>query len=143
MRPNITLATLALTALALAGCAQNGPAGPTNRLPVYQTDLTGKAASCSYSPVTPQAGKTVTATITTGGGGWCGIPVRLDGAPYAAGLLTQQARNGRVYIHSVGDDTRIDYTPRTATVGPDSFTVQLLPGNAIVQVSVNTPAARK
>ncbi len=143
MRSNIRVATLALTILALEGCAQGGPGVQGSRLPVYQTDLAGKAASCVVSPVTPLPGKTVTATMTTGGGGWCGIPVQLNGGPFAAGLVTQAARSGKVYIHSVGDYTRIDYTPRTATVAPDSFTVQLLPDNSVIQVSVNTPAARK
>ena len=42
----------------------------------------------------------------------------------------------QVYIHSVGDTTRIDYTPAKGYAGPDKFTVRLLPGNAVVRATV-------
>jgi hypothetical protein len=142
MRSNIRVATLMLTVLALEGCNTVVPASQSH-LPVYQTDTVGKAASCTVSPVTVTDNHPSAVTMTTGGGGWCGINVRHDGEPFAAGLLTQEAHNGKVYIHSVGDDTRIDYTPRPGSVGPDSFAVQLIPGNAVIQVAVNTPTGRK
>jgi hypothetical protein len=143
MRSNIRVATLVLTVLALEGCHGAAPTAPQSRLPVYSTDMAGKAASCTVSPVKPVADRNTPATITTGGGGWCGILVQQNGAPYAAGLLTQEAHDGKVYIHSVGDNTRIDYTPRPGRVGPDSFTVKLIPGDAVIQVSVNTPTGGK
>ena len=41
-----------------------------------------------------------------------------------------------VYIHPVGDDTRIDYTPDLGFSGIDSFVVRLLPGNPVLRVNV-------
>ncbi len=132
----LVLPTLAL----LAGCAghQAAPApaaGPTP--PVYAIDLAGKAALCRPGSVTPKAGATVAAAMTVGSaGGWCGLSVQHDGAPFAAGLLTSRATHGRVYIHSVGAATRIDYTPKPGYVGPDRFAVELLPGDAKLTVTV-------
>ncbi|MEJ1976609.1 MAG: hypothetical protein WDN49_11405 [Acetobacteraceae bacterium] len=90
-------------------------------------------------------GHSTPVVIATGGGGWCGIPVSRGGQPYAAGLLTQAAQNGKVYVHTVGDDTRIDYTPNPGATAMDAFAVRLLPGDAVLQVQVNNaaPAARK
>ena len=109
--------------------------------PVYSTDLQGKAASCT-APLLKNVedGHAVPATIVTGGGGWCGLFVNREGKPFSAGLLTEAAHNGKVFVHTVGDDTRIDYTPRTASNGPDAFEVRLLPGDAVIHVAVNPPA---
>jgi hypothetical protein len=41
-----------------------------------------------------------------------------------------------VYAHHVGQDTRIDYTPDPGYVGPDRFSVRLIPGNAVVESNV-------
>jgi len=143
MRSNIRVATLVLTVLALEGCNGAATTTPQSHLPVYSTDMAGKAASCTVPPVKPVADRNTPVAMTTGGGGWCGISVQQNGAPYAAGLLTQEAHNGKVYVHSVGDDTRIDYIARPGQVGPDSFAVKLIPGNAVIQVAVNTPAVGK
>ena len=88
----------------------------------------------------PEPGKTVTATITTGGGGWCALTVANDGKPYAAGLVERRPEQGRVYIHSVGDETRVDYTPDAAAVA-DRFAVQLIPGDATITVTVEPASA--
>ena len=132
---------LVLPVLALlAGCAshQAAPApaaGPTP--PVYAIDLAGKAALCRPGTATPKAHATVATTMTVGSaGGWCGLSVQNKGAPFAAGLLTRRATHGRVYIHSVGAATRIDYTPKPGYVGPDRFAVELLPDDAKLTVTV-------
>ncbi len=111
------------------------------RSPVYATDMAGKAASCVAPEVTAAEGKEASGTIATGGGGWCGLLVNRNGSPFAVGVLTQAPTRGKVYVHTVGDDTRIDYTPYAGKLGPDTFTVRLIPGDAIVNVAVNTPAA--
>lgn len=138
-----TPCAFALAALALmAGCA--GPPTPPAATPgprVYAIDLQGGAKLCKVPAVKPVAGKTVAVTMTVGNdGGWCAIAVHRTEAgapaPYAAGLLTARALNGRVYIHTVGADTRIDYTPRAGYAGPDRFAVSLLPGQAVIQVEV-------
>lgn len=132
---------LVLPALALlAGCAGHkaapaSAAGPTP--PVYAIDLAGEAALCRPGSVAPKAHATVAATMTVGSaGGWCGLSVQNKGAPFAAGLLIRRATHGRVYIHSVGAATRIDYTPKPGYVGPDRFAVELLPDDAKVTVTV-------
>ena len=127
-----------LAALALAGCAeQSGPAASRNR--IYSVDLSGKAAECTAPAVKLTAGQPVTATIATSGGGWCGIPVTLSGDALTAGLITQPPSKGRVYVHTVGDETRVDYTP-TAAATADAFAVQFLPGDEMMRVTVSAAA---
>ena len=90
----------------------------------------------------PAEGKTVTVAMTVGNdGGWCAIPVTRPGGaagrqPYAAGLLVAGPAHGKVYIHTVGDVTRIDYTPAAGFAGSDAFTVSLLPGEARIAARV-------
>jgi hypothetical protein len=70
-------------------------------------------------------------------GGWCAISVHQPGPePFAAGLLTRSATHGKVYLHAVGDNTRIDYTPDPGYAGPDTFLVTLLPDRSEVQANV-------
>ena len=133
--------------LLLAGCATPAQQAARNRSPVYAADLSGKAASCTAPEQKLTDGKPSTVAMATGGGGWCGILVTRDGKPLDAGLLTQKPRNGAVYVHLVGDDTRVDYTPRPGAVGADSFAVKFIPGDETMQVMVNaapsTPVAAK
>ncbi|MDE2006397.1 MAG: hypothetical protein KGI51_07515 [Rhodospirillales bacterium] len=139
---HIRAALPAFAALAvLAGCAgpAPGPAAPGAR--VYAIDLQGGAKACKASAVTPEAGKTVAAKIRVGNsGGWCAIAVSQGSKdapePYAAGLLTARPLHGRVYIHTVGSATRIDYTPNAGYAGPDRFAVSLLPGGAGIDAQV-------
>jgi hypothetical protein len=140
MKSKMIAAALAVAALGLQGCTTGPKAVLGSSTPVYATDLRGKAASCTVPAITPVDGRDTAAAMTTGGGGWCGLSVRREGRPYAAGLLTEAAHNGKVYVHTVGDDTRIDYTPRTGAAGPDAFAVRLLPGDAVIRVAVNTAA---
>ncbi|HEY3848408.1 MAG TPA: hypothetical protein VGL95_14975 [Acetobacteraceae bacterium] len=69
-------------------------------------------------------------------GGWCAISVALDGKPYNTGLLTQPPEHGAVYIHPVGENTRIDYTPDSGFSGADAFVARLLPGAPTLRVNV-------
>jgi len=88
-------------------------------------------------------------------GGWCGILVSQNAAPsrsnkgawaalgatqakqpFAAGLLQTRAQHGRVYIHAVGDETRVDYTPDPGFTGNDQFAVRLIPGDPVLTVAV-------
>jgi hypothetical protein len=136
----------ALSALTLGGCTQATVANVSSSLPVYSTDLQGRAAQCSAPPTNAVAeGKTLSVAMTTGGNGWCGMLIRNGSGPYAAGLLTRRPEHGKVYVHSVGDDTRIDYTSLASPVVADAFTVRLIPGNALVEVSVKpaTPGVVK
>ena len=125
---------LGATALLLQACAQQAPSGPPAR--VFAADMSGAAKVCTAPPVTPAAGQTLDAAIKLGNdGGWCAITVNNDGRPFDAGLLTAEPRHGKVLIHTVGNDTRIDYTPAARYAGPDAFAVRLLPGGATIRVA--------
>ena len=106
-------------------------------------DQTGAAKSCTVPKVTPEDGKETSVPMQVGNsGGWCAISVSQPGSkesgpvPYKSGLLTGRPSHGKVYIHTVGDATRIDYTPAPDYAGPDNFTVSLIPGSAVLRVDV-------
>jgi Bacterial Ig domain len=127
------LALVAVGAL-LQGCGRQS-AGSGERL--FASDFQGASKVCTVSRVAPAAGKIVDATMTVGvDGGWCGLPVNNGGRPFDTELLTARPAHGKVYVHSVGTETRIDYTPSPNFTGADTFTVQLLPGDDSVRVTV-------
>ncbi len=145
MQSRTQIIVLMAIGLVLEGCV-NPNLAPRSHATLYSTDMVGKAATCSTLPetVTVKDGADNAVAMRTGGGGWCGIVVNQDGRPFKAGLLTKGPRSGKVYVHTVGDDTRIDYTPDRGSVAADSFAVRLIPGDATIQVSVNTtPAVSK
>jgi hypothetical protein len=121
----------------LEGCTPP-PAPPVSTTRLYAIDQQGAAASCTAPPVKLEEGKTVAGILTVANdGGWCAFTVAAPGnRPYAAGLLSTASAHGRVYVHTVGDATRIDYTPDTGFTGADSFAVTLLPGSPVLQVAV-------
>lgn len=122
--------------LLLQGCGPNpGPQAPGPRL--FSSDFQGAAKSCTVPKPALAAGKETAAAMTVGNdGGWCAISVADDGKPYATGLLTASPAHGDVYIHPVGNMTRVDYTPDVGFAGNDAFTVRLLPGSPVLRVSV-------
>jgi hypothetical protein len=125
---------LAATALVLQACAQQAPPSRTR---MFQADLIGAAKNCSVPKVAPAAGQEATVAMKMGNdGGWCAITVDNAGKPFDAGLLVTEPAHGKIYIHSVGDDTRIDYTPDARFAGTDAFAVRLLPGGAILRANV-------
>jgi hypothetical protein len=124
------------TALLLQACAEKPPSAPPIR--VYAADVAGGAKSCDAPKVAPVAGQETPVAVKVGNdGGWCGITVNTGGKPYAAGLLATGPAHGKVLIHTVGNDTRIDYTPARGFTGADSFSVKLIPGDAIIRASVS------
>ncbi len=126
---------LGATAVLAQGCAQRGPVKQPNRQ--YYVDQGGIAPTCKTSAVSLKDGQEATAEMTAGGGpGRCSFSFSRGGDPYGAGLLNSRPEHGKVYIHSVGDDTRIDYTPEPSYDGPDSFKVTLVPGAASLRVAV-------
>jgi hypothetical protein len=126
---------IAVVGLVLQACAQQAPSGPAARL--FAADMTGAAKVCTAPPVMPAAGQTLDVAIKLGNdGGWCAITVNNHGRPFDAGLLAGAPQHGKVLIHTVGNDSRIDYTPAPRFAGADSFSVRLLPGDAIIRVAV-------
>lgn len=130
------LASAAIVGLFLQGCAE--PPKPASTTRLYASDFAGGAKLCTVPKVAPPApGKEVTTTMTVGNdGGWCGITVDNNGHPFDAGLLVARPAHGRVLVHSVGDATRIDYTPNPGYAGPDNFSVRLLPTEGMLHTTV-------
>jgi hypothetical protein len=128
---------LILAGAMLQGCAGKPapPAQPQARL--FASDFQGGAKTCVVSKFELAPGKEAAASMQVGNdGGWCGISVAVDGKPYDTGLLTQPPEHGAVYIHPVGENTRIDYTPELGFSGADSFVARLLPGDPMLRVNV-------
>lgn len=129
---------LAVTGALVQGCTPPPPApAPTGR--VFAADLAGGARSCTAPKnLKLENGRETPATVTVGNdGGWCAITVSLPGPrPYSAGLLVGRPAHGKVYVHTVGDETRIDYTPDRGYAGPDSFAVSLIPGGPVIRATV-------
>lgn len=134
-QPLLTGAALTL-ALFAAGCQDGKILAPATR--IYAADLAGKAKACTVPAVQLADAKPAAADMTIGNdGGWCGISLTQGSRrPYAAGLVQTRANHGQVYIHTVGDETRVDYTPDANFAGKDTFAIRLLPGNAILNVAV-------
>ncbi len=134
------VAACLVSAAALPGCVERPAA--IARLPVYAYDQTGAARNCTIPPVKPVADKATDAAMSVeNDGGWCAFSVQQGRAPYTAGLVTARPKHGKVFVHSVGDETRIDYTPAPGFAGADNFTVKMLPGDAVVEVAATvTPS---
>jgi len=127
---------IAAATLLLQACAERPPPGPSVRM--FAVDLAGAAKNCTASKVTLAAGQTTDAALSLGNdGGWCAFTVNNGGKPFDAGLLTTPPAHGKVLIHTVGNDTRIDYTPEARFSGADSFTVRLIPGDPTIRASVS------
>lgn len=129
----LVCAAIAIAAL-LEGCAPQPRPSATR---VYAVDQQGAARSCTVPRVSAVAGREVPVAMTVGNdGGWCAITVDSGARPFAYGLVVGRAQHGRVFIHSVGDATRIDYTPDRGFAGADSFAVKLRPGDAVLRANV-------
>jgi hypothetical protein len=127
--------TMAGTAVLLQACAEQPRSGPSAR--IFAADMAGGAKTCVVPKAAPVAGQEAPVEMKVGNdGGWCGITVSNGGKPYSAGLLTAPPVHGKVQIHTVGNDTRIDYTPDRGFGGADSFAVKLIPGDAALRVAV-------
>ena len=134
MTQHLRIHAIAATALLLQACAEKPPAGPPAR--VFAADMTGAAKSCTVPPVTPAAGQPVDVAMKVGNdGGWCAITVNNNGRPFDAGLVVAPPAHGKLAIHTVGNDTRIDYTPAPRYAGGDAFTIRLIPGDATIRAT--------
>jgi hypothetical protein len=123
---------LAIAAL-IQGCAQ--PAGVWNG--IFAADVAGAAKTCVAQPATPPAGQTVLDQMQMSDeGGWCGIIATHDGHAFDSYLLVTRPSHGKIYVHHVGTQTRIDYTPDKGFTGTDSFAVRMIPGDAVIQGAV-------
>ena len=125
--------------LLLGACAEVKPPQAVSTTRRYAIDFQGAARNCTApASVKLAEGQPAQAQITVANdGGWCALSTAAPGPhPYAVGLLTARPEHGKVYVHAVGDDTRVDYTPDRFYAGPDQFAVRLLPGQSTLQVAV-------
>jgi hypothetical protein len=129
----------------LAGCETPATPQARNTGLVFSVDLQGGARSCTVPPVAVlPAGQPATAQmVVANDGGWCGLPVQAGpDTPFRLGLMLTRPQHGKVNVHRVGNDTRVDYTPDPGFAGADAFAVRLLPGDARLEVAVTVqPAA--
>ncbi len=129
------LGLLLLAFTALTACTP--PAGQAPAARLYAIDQAGGAKSCTVAPMAVVDSRDTPIAMSVGNdGGWCALTLSTSGRPYSAGLLTVRPAHGRVYVHTVGSTTRIDYTPATQYAGPDKFSVKMVPGDAVAQVTV-------
>jgi hypothetical protein len=135
MSHGVQFQVFAAAALLLQACAAQAPSAPPAR--VFAADMTGAAKACTVPPVTPAAGQLVDVAMKVGNdGGWCAITVNNNGRPFDAGLVATPPAHGKVLIHTVGNDTRIDYTPAARYAGADAFSLRLIPGDATIRAAV-------
>ncbi len=138
----MTWIAVLMTGMLLQACAPQ-PGRTASGARVYAADLTGQSKTCEVPKLSPVPGQTTdTAIKLDNDGGWCGLPLQQpDAKPFEAGLLSARPSHGSVMIHQVGDDTRVDYTPDRGFTGNDSFAVTLIPGEAVIRISVSVVAA--
>ena len=128
---------IAITGFLLPGCAEQGTSSGATGGRVFAVDQTGGARKCDAPRPDLSDGKSSDIKMTVSNeGGWCGIVAQRGGRPYDSGLLTLRPDHGKLLVHRVGDITRITYTPMRGYVGPDKFAVKLIPGDAVVNVTV-------
>ena len=139
------LATGAL-ASALAACAHPLAEAPAP-LPPNPYGYLKPAAVCeASSPVLPASLSGSATMRMSADGGFCALHFSQDGAPYAAGLVTRVAQHGQTLIYNYNGATVVSYTPTAGYLGPDSVTLELVPGagrpraTVSVAVTVGTPA---
>ena len=136
----VTLTGGVAGALLLQSCAQAPAPQAASTTRRYAIDFQGAAKNCQVPErLAFTAGQPTQAQMSVANdGGWCAIAAAAPGPrPFAAGLLVGEPEHGKVYVHSVGDETRIDYTPDRGYAGPDKFAVHLLPGETQLAVAVN------
>ena len=137
-RPLTLTIAFASVGVMLQACAPT-PSGPSVRL--FHSDFQGIAKTCATPKADMIPGKAVDVSMrVSSDAGWCGLTVNNGSRPFDTELLTARPAHGKIYAHIVGNDTRIDYTPDAGFVGTDTFTVKLLPGNAVVNVAVTAVA---
>ena len=133
-----------LAVIFLAGCNQNKAASAGAGAKLYAFDFAGAAQKCTAPAdlqLTPGHETTVAMTVSNEGG-WCAFKTdqadakQGDAKPFDAALVTVRPVHGKVYVHTVGNDTRVDYTPDARYAGPDGFTLEMLPGNLSVHTNV-------
>jgi hypothetical protein len=133
-----------LLSLAMLNACTPPPPPVVSNTRLYAIDQQGAAKICTAPPVKLTAGQEAASTLSVeNDGGWCAITVAAPGdKPYAAGLLTGTPAHGIVYVHTVGDTTRVDYTPDRGFTGADTYVVKFLPGTPTLRVAVTvTPGS--
>ena len=129
-------AVAAAAVLALQGCAQPTPQ------PVVAIDelKEGIAKTCTFTPVQPTPGATVTSTISMTNDGWCAYRASVtSGQAFELGLVKQRPMHGELLIRKWNGETRAEYTPAPSYVGADQFSVALRPAggaDSLVKVAV-------
>ena len=131
-------AAVLLVVLLTQGCTTPKPPVHVSTTKTYAVDFAGASKQCVVPKdikVIPGKETDVAMTVASDGG-WCAVPMEQVGdKPYSAGLVVTRPTHGKVYVHTVGDDTRVDYTPDRGFAGTDAFSVKLIPGDPVIRVT--------
>jgi hypothetical protein len=114
----------------LAGCAPKPPPPQPVAIAPDPFGYIKKSAVCTIGPFKPAAtgGRVVTMAVRSDDGE-CQVPVAQDTrTAYASFGLQTAPTHGKAFIYNYNNQTLVTYTPTTAYAGPDSFTVNLIPG---------------
>jgi hypothetical protein len=122
----------------LAGCAH--PAVVAGTLPANPYGYLKPAAVCTTSPVKLPASGRVNASMTlSNDGGYCLLDVaQSDGSgQFASFLVTRVPAHGSPLLYNYNGQSRITYTPTGGYLGPDTMSVELVPGAGRPRVSID------
>lgn len=144
------LATGAL-ASALAACAHPASEPPPPAPPPNPFGYLKPASVCvAPSPALPAAGRGSASMSLSADGGFCAFHFSQAGnQPFAAGLVIHVPAHGQPLIYNYNGATVVSYTPTAGYTGPDSMTVELVPGagkprvllDLAITVGTTAPAA--
>ncbi len=140
------LATGAL-ASALAACAPP-PIEAAAPLPPNPYGYLKPAAFCEApTPRLPPGGHSTATMRLSDDGGFCAFHFSQAGnLPFAAGLVIHVPQHGQPLIYNYNGATVVSYTPSAGYIGPDSMTLELVPGagqpRVMLTLAISVGAAR-
>lgn len=116
-------------ASAVAACAQRPVEAPAPPPPNPYGYLKPAAFCEAPAPKLPTSGNATAAMRLSADGGFCAIRFSQPGnAPFAAGLVIHVPQHGQPLIYNYNGATVVSYTPSAGYIGPDSMTLELVPG---------------
>ncbi len=133
---------------ALSGCAPKPV--ETEALPPNPYGYLQPASHCVVGKGTlPPSGAAAT-TMSVSNDGYCALDyAKTGGGPFASFLVTEVPHHGNPLIYNYNNQTQVTYTPATGYAGPDSMTVEFVPGpgekrtTLTVAITVEHPAVAR
>lgn len=134
-------------ASALAACAHQPVEAPTPPPPNPYGYLKPAAFCEAPTPKLPPAGQATATMRLSDDGGFCAFHFSRPGnMPFAAGLVIHVPQHGQPLIYNYNGATVVSYTPTAGYIGPDSMTLELVPGagqpRVTLTLAISVGAAR-